>query len=81
MARLSDVYGITKPVEKAPKPKPAIEAVAAEVRALEEDGPVIRLIFPAPKKMAKAIDEEWHRRKLKSRSETIRVLLREALGG
>ncbi len=25
------------------------------------------------------IDEEWHRRKLKSRSETIRVLLGEAL--
>ena len=25
------------------------------------------------------IDEEWHRRKLKSRSETIRVLLAEAL--
>jgi hypothetical protein len=29
--------------------------------------------------MLERIEDEWHRRKLKSRSETIRVLLGEAL--
>lgn len=42
-------------------------------------GPV-RLIFPCTPEFHARIDAEWHRRGLMSRSETIRVLLEEALG-
>jgi len=38
-----------------------------------------RLIFEASEEFVSKLDAEWHRRKLKSRSETIRVLLGEAL--
>lgn len=63
--------GISAPAKLA-------EAIA-EVRELEEDGPPVRLIFPCPKALAAQIDEEWRKRKLMSRSATIRVLLAEAL--
>ena len=39
----------------------------------------VRLIFPCPKLLADRITAEWHRRKLASKSETIRELLGEAL--
>lgn len=50
------------------------EAEKAKVVQMPE-----RLIFPAPPGLVQRLDDEWHRRRLKSRSETIRVLLEEAL--
>jgi len=47
--------------------------------ATEVPIPLVRLIFPATPEMAKAIDAEWHKRGLRSRSETIRELLTEAM--
>lgn len=41
---------------------------------------IVRLIFPCPKSMAARIEAERFRRKLGSKSATIRVLLTEALG-
>jgi len=38
-----------------------------------------RIIFEASEVFVSKLDAEWHRRRLKSRSETIRVLLGEAL--
>lgn len=61
-----------KATEK-PKPVPQPESRP------REDAKSERLIFPASPDLVRRLDDEWHRRKLRSRAETIRVLLEEAL--
>lgn len=72
----------------AASPKKAAAPPPISARALDDiitvtavgDAPgSVRLIFPASQALADRIDAEWHRRKANSRSETIRVLLGEAL--
>ncbi len=38
-----------------------------------------RIITPMDEALIDQLDREWHKRRLSSRSETIRVLLREAM--
>lgn len=45
----------------------------------KEGGAAVRLIFPASPELAKRIDDYWHSKKLRSRSEAIRELLEYAL--
>ncbi len=40
---------------------------------------IVRIIIPMAKKLVEKIDREWHRRRLPSRSATIRKLIEEAL--
>lgn len=77
MAKLSDVYGAEpiKAVEKTVRVKVDDTPEVALAKALGVGSILLRLEAD----LMSRIDEEWHRRKLKSRSETIRVLLREAL--
>ncbi len=52
-----------------------LAAVRGEVQKLEADGPIVRLIFPAPKGLADQITSYWHRHKLDSKSAAIRKLI------
>ena len=61
---------VDEPVVHAEPDAPAVDA----------GGGIVRLIFPVSRVFVGRLDEEWHRRKLASRSETIRVLLEEVLG-
>ncbi len=38
-----------------------------------------RIITPMDEALVEQLDREWHKRRLPSRSETIRVLLKEAM--
>lgn len=61
-------------VSEVAKPR---RAQASPPPADEKD--MIPILTKYPEAMLAAIDTAWHARKLKSRSETIRVLLAEAL--
>ena len=82
---------IPKPDPVPEKPKKDGAGLAAVSRAAQaEVSPAVertfqsasvpaRVIFETDAGLVERLDAEWHRRKLKSRSETIRVLLGEAL--
>ena len=69
-ARSKDDRSMAKRTQRTAAQKPARAAEGEET---------VRLIFPAPKSLADQIEAEWHKRKLKSLSATIRALLEEAL--
>lgn len=69
------------PKPEAPKGEVPIAPGPAVGKAVAQDAKSERLIFPASPDLVQRLDDEWHRRKLKSRAETIRVLLEEALKG
>lgn len=62
--------GMAKRAQKTASKKPA---------GTEKGETLVRLIFPAPASLKDRIEAEWHKRKLKSLSATIRALLEEAL--
>ena len=75
MAKLSDIYGITKPEKRK-----ALVEVAPQVRVKSRPGVrYVPVTFSSDEELERRIDAEWHKRGLRSRSETIRVLLAEAL--
>jgi len=82
MAKLSDVYGITKPSKRS-KIVPDLRGSAGsvEVNIPEEsstpDGK--RFVLFIDNATADGLEKERAKRGLRSRSETIRVLLAEAL--
>lgn len=104
MARLSDVYGITKPavpeVEKRISKAPAGKAVAVVPKAAKErvavaraavaksseaalpkaDGDQVKFLMKLSGGMAARLEGRRREMGLRSRAETIRALLAEALG-
>ena len=81
MAQLADERKKAKELATLKKPSKNVrrETIAQVTKAVRDLEDTVRLIFPCPKSMKALIDGEWHKRKLGSRSETIRVLLAEAL--
>lgn len=66
----------------ARKPAAAKEAMREVRRDATTDAAGVspkRIILTMPEGLTKRLDDEWHRRRLTSRAETIRALLEEAL--
>lgn len=59
--------------------KAGIPAPEASSGAIARGEPVVRLIFPCPVAMAERIEDQRHKRRIKTTSATIRALLEEAL--
>ncbi len=81
-AQKQDAKRSAQTVERPKNAKPparargaVLAAVRGEVQKLEADGPIVRLIFPAPKGLADQITSYWHRHKLDSKSAAIRKLI------